>query len=733
MGTVAYMSPEQARGEELDVRTDLFSFGAVLYEMATGRMPFNGNTTAILHDAILNRALVRLNPEIPPKLEEVIHKALEKDREVRCQSAAELRADLKRLKRDTDSGRSGTTASAIGGAAVGPSGQASNAAAIPAAHASGSSTVAAVAREHKWGVISAGLVVLVLLVAAGYGIYSFLHRSASIPFQNFTITKLTNTGKAALAAISPDGKYVLNVQNDNGMESLWLRNVPTNSDAQVIAPAGTHYLGLQFSPDGNYIYSVRSGGGNNAFADLYRSPVLGGAPQQIVQNVSNSISFSPDGQRIAFSRNNPALGKYTLLLANADGTAEQKLMEGSLPGMDNLAWSPDGKVILGSLFLAGQSFSSLVAVDSATGQRVHTISLEERLFTSPTWAPDGSGIFLLSDRVDADYYFRDQVDFLSYPRGEFHKITRDTNSYSGLSVSSNVKNLVTIMNQDNFNLFVLPSDARESSEAKQISSGEAVQTLSWMGNDSVIVKQGFDLKRIDLATGNETVFLSERAHASYEPTVCGDGNSVVFGSIGRVAMVDASLWQIDASGGNLKDLTSGHNDGRPVCSPDGEWVFYLDLVGSAKLMRVPFEGGNAEKFGDLAVYSPPDNDGSLDVSPDGRMLVIFAVVKEKLAAALVDASTGSTLRVLNLDPRLAPYAMRFTPDGKEIVYPIRANGVDNLWEQPIEGGPRHPITNFASEQIRDFHWSPDGKRLAIVRGHTDSNIVLFRDTGSSPQ
>ncbi len=739
VGTVAYMSPEQARGETLDARTDIFSLGAVLYELATGRVAFPGKTSAVVFKAILDETPARpvyLNPAIPPKLEDIILKTLEKDREIRYQVAAELRGDLKRLQRDTSTGQGLSSGTASGEPVSAGKWTGGPPSATPGLHpvsngSSSSRVIVEAARQHKWDLLVAGVVGVLVLIAAGFGVRSFLTRGSRPAFANYTIATIPETTQARSVAISPDGKYLAMVRRDEkGQESLWLRHLPTNSNTQVIPPIRlASYDRAQFSPDGNYIYFRRSGGADDAKRfDLYRVAVLGGTASLIARDVDSSPTFSADGQRMAILRdNNPTMGKYQILILDRDGGNEKPLITGDHPTPVNPAWSPDGKVIACFSDAPDKKTTEVTIIDTDTGKRRTLVRLNifREFLDNLTWMHDGRGLLYVDNDLQSG-----RIGFIGYPNGELQTIATETSGYRDISLAPDDRTLAAVVENESYGLYLLPMTAGVVGTDQLIDLHVPMQggwDASWTQDGEMLANPSGSIYLLESKTGNKTTILADEKHPAFMPRICGDDRTIVFTSV-VPGTPSLNIWKIDRNGQGLQQITYGNEDIFPACSKDSKWIYYRDGRAQA-IMKVSVDGGTPLKIAS-GFFS------EIALSVDGKLLAFlnapeFKGGKYDFQIMFVATDRSTPPEPIDADPRFGredrPFAglLRFMPDGKGYAYGVLEDSVSNIWVQPLDRSAARPLTHFTSDVIRDFEWSPDGKNLIAVRGHNDSAVVLL--------
>jgi len=573
-----------------------------------------------------------------------------------------------------------------------------------------STTVTVPANDVKngpnWNHIALMTMIVIIAGIVSSAAYRLLSRDRGPNLESIQITKLTDSGKAAEPAISPDGRYVAYVFRNGNDSSLRLRQIAIQGETQVL-PHDSLVGWPTFSPDSSHLYFLRPGP-NDFYADLYEIPVLGGPERRVASSVSSNISFSPDEQRFAYERTAPSLNSVEIRIANADGTGDRLLVDlkDTFASNYGLAWSPDGRSIAVSSYLRSQSTAVLDIISTTNGE-VRQLYSNKKGIGTPRWLHEGK---MLVVPIAGQQVGHTQLWTVSYPGGESRHLTNDLANYDlHLDTSRNGNMLVTVQWTITANLWLSP--ARAPSTGKQITTGEQRITE--------IFPFGARIGVVNRADGKLWLMDEDGSHS--RPVTDARGAESFIGCASFILFLrDTGLVRLDGDGTNPVQLAAGDVWGE-ACSPDGKFIYYTEqLSASWKIRRVSIEGGIP-----IDIREIPSEDGPFDamaISPDSRLLAFRNGVSK---LEVVPITGGQETRLFDVERDND--RLRWSPDGCCLEYVLNANtnGPGNLWEQPLGGGPPHQITKFTSGLIFDFNWTTDGKHLLLSRGDATSDVVLL--------
>ncbi len=720
MGTLNYMSPEQAMGERIDTRTDVFSFGVVLFEMLYGKVPFsNAYGPETNDDKVQNTFSSPGDPEkeMPAALDHIVKHALKKDRDQRYQNFTEFGDDLKRLLSEPNTV---SPEYAFTGDSTVQTNSNTNLTAD-----SDNSFLPKPRNLLPWLVAPLSILVAALGI---YWVYFSAPQSSneSTNFQSVKLEVLTAHGLTVAAAISPDGKYIVYAKDVDGEHSLWLRQTASAGDTKLLTPKETKYDHLRFSADGDFIYFVGSEDEDDTDS-LFKMTTLGRNQHKIIEDVRSQVSFSPDGKNIAFVRS--VDGKSSIVTTDEQGKNERILYTRQAPNdyTDEVSWSPDGKLIAVPTIVYGAEYSAGIAVvDVATGKEEQIPLKAEKLLriSKAAWTNDGKGLIfsLLATNMGSLY----QLRYVEYPGGAVQNVTNDLTSYEDFSLTADNQTLVAVQREYSMGIWLTPDNDFKSSVGINSKTGadDGALGLCWTKDGKIVyvTSEGGaqNIWKMDEDGSNPKPLTTGYKDGKFYPTLdLGSGLITYLKSVPS----GFSLFQMDSDGQNERRLVKGNDASIVIGSADKDWVFYTSQKGGVlHIRKESLIDGKEVQLTNVYSSGPA-------ISPDGKQIAFFIREESKpLRIGIMPAEGGDPTKTFLLPTTTYFRAgLVWNKSGDSVLFVNTLGTTSNVWSQRLDGAAPTPLTDFKEFQIANFALNAEGNRLAIARGSRNRNVVLLKN------
>lgn len=732
MGTVSYMSPEQARGKNVDTRTDIWSLGVVMYELITGKQPFVGETTSDILAELLRAdpiAIATHRHDVPPELARIVNKALRKNRENRYQAVKDLLIDLQDIRQELNlpfrKSRPELRVTDVLATPANTEGELGypldTGATAKARTRTMSDIIITQARLHPILLLAGAFIVFIGAIFAGVRFVQGFRGPS--PFQAMSFSKLTYEGnvESGEVAISEDGKYaVYATREEKGGQALWIRNVATGSSVQIAEASDINYTGLTFSPEGDRVY-FSSAGKDDVFS-VYSIPILGGESRLVVSAAAGPVTFAPDGKTFAFIRD-----YKTLMISDLDGRNLRSLADAAEGiKLTSPQWSPDGGKIVAAGFSNRDANVHLMEFATADGASKQIPGDGWLRINAISWLPSGDAVLVTGRDLKNQL---SQIWHVSYPSGAAVRVTNDTGNYYGLSITANGKSAVTVQSHRTSNIWIGPEGNVEAAQriTRDVGQDEGMSGLTW-APDGRVVYSTKNTGREDLwvmdGDGRNNRQLTQNSGSNFSPAVSPDGKYIYFVS-DRSGTTD--MWRMEFNGGNSAvQITDGPEiESRPSITLDGRWIVYhiTQSDGSTAVWKRNTDGT-------APILLTESSAGRPVLSPDGKFIA---------AAVGTSGSSGppAELKLIPIDggeqkslltaADAAPSVYRWSADGKSLIYLESRDMINTLWVQPLAGGPRRKIADRTDERIYNFDISRFGHGMVIAKGTESSDVVVLTD------